>query len=154
MSIRDRLEAELKQAMKTRDAARLSCLRMLKSKLLEREVALRAGKGRDYRIDDEEALEAIAGYAKQRRDSIESYEQGGRPDLAAAERAELAIVQEYLPQQLDDREIRDIVSRAIDQSGAASAKDMGNVMRVVMPQVKGRADGKRVQQIVRELLGG
>jgi uncharacterized protein YqeY len=152
MSMRERLEAELKQAMKTRDAARLSCLRMLTSRIQEREVALRALKGRDYRISDEEALEVIAGYAKQRRDSIEGYAKGGRQDLVEAERAELEIVQEYLPKQLSASEVRGIVERAIAEAGAKGAGDIGAVMRIAMPQVKGVADGKLVQQIAREML--
>ena len=152
MSIRERLEDDLKQSMKSRDAARLSCLRMLKARMLEREVEQRAKEGRDYKISDEEALKVIASYAKQRRDSIEGFEQGGRAEQAANERAELAIVQEYLPKQLSEDEIREIVKGALAETGAGSAREMGSVMRLVMPKVKGLADGKLVQQIVRELL--
>jgi uncharacterized protein YqeY len=152
MSIRERLDDDLKQSMKSREAARLSCLRMLKARMFEREVELRSKEGKDYKLTDEEALTVIAGYAKQRRDSIEGFEQGGRAEQAANERAELAIVQEYLPKQLSDDEIREIVKGALAETGASSAKEMGAVMRVVMPKVKGLADGKQVQQIVRELL--
>jgi len=152
MSIRARLEADLKQAMKSRDSARLNCLRMVKSKIQEYEVSRRAKEGRDYRIDDEAAFEVISSYAKQRRDSIEGYRSGGRDDLATAEQAELAIVAEYLPQQLTEEEIAEIVRRAIAESSATGAGDMGAIMRIVMPAVRGRADGKQVQQVVRGLL--
>ena len=152
MSIKERLEADLKRAMKARDGRRTGCIRMLKSKLLEKEVALRAKRGKDYGIPDEEALEVISSYAKQRRDSIESYEKGGREDLAAGERAELEIVGEYLPQPLAEPELRQLIEAAIAESGAASVEDRGAVMKLVMPQTRGRADGKTVQQLARTLL--
>jgi uncharacterized protein YqeY len=127
---------------------------MLKSRMMEAEVERRATHGTGYELQDEEALAVIAAYAKQRRDSIDAYRQGGREDLAAKEEAELAVVQEYLPRQLSADEVRAIVSGAIAESGASSAKDMGAVMKLVMPKVKGVSDGKLVNQIVRELLGG
>jgi uncharacterized protein YqeY len=154
MTMKKRLEDDLKQAMKAREALRLSCLRMLKSKIQEREVALRAKEGVDYQLSDEEVIEVASSYAKQRRDSIESYRQGGREELAVKEEAELAIIEGYLPQQLSREEIVVIVRGAIEESGAESIKDMGAVMKVVMPQVKGQADGKLVNQVVREQLQG
>jgi uncharacterized protein YqeY len=153
MSIKKRLDEDIKTAMKAREVLRLSCLRMLKSKILEKEVALRAKEGVNYQLDDEQVIEVASSYAKQRRDSIESYRQGGREDLASKEEAELAVVESYLPQQLSREEVGDIVRLAVEESGAASIKDMGAVMQAVMPQVKGRADGKLVNQIVREELG-
>lgn len=152
MSIRERIESDVKQAMKDKQAGRLQCLRMLKSKIQEREVALRADKGREYKLGDEEAQQVVASYAKQRRDSIESYEKGGRDDLVAAERAELEIVQEYLPQQLSEEEVREIVKAAIAETGVTDVKGIGSLMRVVMPRVKGSADGKLVQRLAREQL--
>lgn len=153
MTIKERLEADMKQALKARDAERLSCIRMLRSQLQTREVALRAEHGREYQITDEEALVAIAGYAKQRRDSIEAYRQGGREDLAAREQTELALVNEYLPKPLSEEEIRGIVREALAECGATSVKDLGTVMRLVMPRLTGAADGKLVTRIVRESLG-
>ena len=153
MTIKKRLDEDIKAAMKAREALRLSCLRMLKSKILEREVALRAKEGVDYQLSDEEVVEVASSYAKQRRDSIESYRQGGREELAAKEEAELAIVESYLPRQLSREQIVDIVRGAIEESGAESIKDMGAVMKAVMPKVKGQADGKLVNQVVREALG-
>ncbi len=152
MSIKKRLNTDMKDAMKSREATRLGCIRMLKSRLLEREVALRSKHGKEYVITDEEALSVISTYAKQRRDSIESYRQGGRNDLVAAEEAELAIVTDYLPQQLSTDDLRKIVAEAIAESAAASIQDLGKVMKIVVPKTKGKADGKQVNQLVRELL--
>jgi len=154
MSIKNRLDADMKDAMKQRERLRLGCIRMLKARLLEREVALRSKHGTDYRITDEEALSVISTYAKQRRDSIEGYRQGGRDDLVVAEEAELAIVIDYLPRQLTADELRGMIEEAITRSGAQSIKDLGQVMRLVVPQTKGAADGKLVNQLVRELLAG
>ena len=154
MSLKQRLEDEIKTAMKARDASRLACLRMLKSRVMEREVALRAKQGRDYTIaeHDDEVQGVIAAYAKQRRDSIDSYRQGGRDELAAAEQAELAIVSEFLPVQLSEDDVRDLVKQAIADSGATSAKDLGAVMKAAMPLTQGKADGKLVNRLARELL--
>ena len=152
MSIKKRLDADMKDAMKQRAQQRLGCIRMLKSKLLEREVALRSTHGTDYVITDEEALSVISTYAKQRRDSIESYRRGGRDDLVAAEEAELAIVTDYLPRQLSADELRGMIQEAITESGAQSIKDLGRVMRIIVPETKGAADGKLVNQLVRERL--
>ena len=154
MSIKKRLDTEMKDAMKQRDKLRLGCIRMLKSRLLEREVALRGKHGKDYAITDEEALTVISTYAKQRRDSIESYRQAGRDDLVAAEEAELSIVTDYLPRQLSADDLRAMIKEAIAESGAASIKELGKVMKIIVPRTKGAADGKLVSQLVRELLGG
>ncbi len=151
-SIKKRLDTDMKDAMKQREQQRLGCIRMLKSKLLEREVASRSKHGTEYAITDEEALSVISTYAKQRRDSIESYRQGGRDDLVAAEEAELAIVTDYLPRQLSADELRGMIQEAITESGAQSIKDLGQVMRIIVPKTKGAADGRLVSQLVRELL--
>ncbi len=153
MSIKKRLDTEMKDAMKQRDQLRLGCIRMLKSRLLEREVALRGKHGKDYAITDEEALTVISTYAKQRRDSIDSYRQAGRDDLVAAEEAELSIVTDYLPRQLSADDLRAMIKEAIAESGAASIKELGKVMKIIVPRTKGAADGKLVSQLVRELLG-
>ena len=152
MSIKQRLNADMKQAMKDRERRTLTCIRMLKSKLLEREVALRGKHGTDYEITDDEALDVIATYAKQRRDSISSYREGGREDLASEEEAELAIVGCYLPAQLSEDELRELIRGAISESGAQTIKDVGSVMKLVVPQTKGVADGKLVNRLVRSLL--
>ena len=153
-SLKQRIEDDIKTAMKTGDKLRLSALRMVKAKMMEAEVALRAKKGRDYQLEDSEALQCFSTSAKQRKDSIDSFRQGGREDLVKAEEAELAIIQEYLPKQLGAEEITRIAREAIASTGAASPRDMGAVMKIVMPQVKGAADGKEVSRIISELLGG
>jgi hypothetical protein len=154
MPIKQRIVEDLTAAMKAGAKERLGVLRMVKAKMLEAEVSLRGTKGRDYQLEDPEAIEVLASYAKQRRDSIDSYRKGGREDLAAQEESELAIVQEYLPQRMSADDVRRIVREAIAQCGATSPKEMGTVMKLVMPQVKGAADGKMVSQIVSELLAG
>lgn len=154
MTIKERLNADLKEAMKARQAARVGCLRMLKAKILEKEVELRAKHGPDHELGDEEALAVISAYAKQRRDSIDGFRQGGREDLVTKEEAELDVVSAYLPRQLDRDELQRIVREAIEEAGAASAADLGRVMKIVMPRVKGAADGKLVNQLVREELAG
>ncbi len=154
MTIKERLGQDQKAAMKSGDKARLGVIRMLRSKLQEAEVAGRGKHGLDYTLEDDEALRAIASYAKQRRESIEAYRQGGREELARAEEAELAIIQEYLPRQLGEDEIKRIVRAAVEATGAASPRDIGAVMKQVMPQLGGRADGKLVNRLVREALTG
>ena len=154
MSIRKQLDADMKQAMRDRDQPRLSCIRMLKSKVQEKEVALRGKHGKDHELTDDDVMAVLTTYAKQRRDSIASYREAGREELAATAEAELAILKAFLPEQLDEAAIRELVQKAIADSGAGSMKEIGAVMKLLMPQVKGKADGKQVNAIVRELLGG
>ena len=152
MTIRERIVADLTAAMKAKDASRLGVVRMLKSRIMEAEVDHRGRKGPDYVLEDQECLSVIATYAKQRRDSIEAYRKGGKEDLATKEEAELAIIQQYLPAPMSEDEVRRIVATAIAETGATSAKDMGAIMKIVMPKLKGEADGAVVNRIVRELL--
>ncbi len=152
LSLKERIGEDMKAAMKSGDKERVGVLRMLRAKVLEAEVAAREKQGRDHAATDDEVVAVISSYAKQRKDSIEAYRGGGREDLATREEAELRIVQEYLPRPLTPDEIRTIVATAIAESGAKSAKDMGAVMKLVMPRLKGSAEGKQVQEIVRSLL--
>lgn len=154
MSLRQRIEDDIKEAMRAKDRTRSNVLRMIKAKMQEAEVKLRSSEGRDVQLDDEAATAVIAAYGKQRRESIESYRKGGREDLATGEEAELAIVQAYLPEQMDEEAVRAAVRDAIAQVGATSPRDMGNVMKAVMPMLRGAADGKVVNRLVRELLAG
>jgi uncharacterized protein YqeY len=154
MSIKQRIVDDMKTSMKSGNKDRLGTLRMLKAKIQHVELELRTDKGREYEIDDDEAIRALSAYAKQRRDSIEGYETAGREDLAAKERSELEVVLEYLPAQLGEDEIRAIVREAVAEVGATAPQDMGKVMKVVMPKLKGKADGKVVNRMVREVLGG
>lgn len=152
MTLKQRIVDDMKAAMKGGRKDRLEVLRMVKARMMEAEVGLRAEKGRDYELSDPEAIQVLSSYAKQRRDSIDSFRQSGREDLATKEEAELAVIQEYLPRQLSANEITRIAREAIAEAGATSPKDIGAVMKVLMPRVKGAADGKVVNQIVSSLL--
>lgn len=152
MSLKDRITEDMKGALKSGDKVRLGVLRMVRARMQEREVELRSRHGRDYRLDDAEVEAVLSGYAKQRRDSIEGFRQGGREEQAAAEEAELAIVQTYLPEQVAEEEILARVKEAIAETGATSPRDLGEVMKRVMPAMRGRADGKTVNRLARELL--
>lgn len=153
MTIYERILADMKKAMKGQEKQRLGVLRMLKAKILEKEVELRGKHGLDYHLNDQEAIDVLSAYAKQRRQSIQSYREANREDLASREEAELAVVQEYLPRQLTEEAIERLVEEAIAESGATGIKDLGLVMKVLMPKVKGAADGKLVNEIVRRKLG-
>jgi len=149
MSMNDQVGADIAAAMKARDASRLSALRMLKAAVMNKGVE----KGRD--LDDAEVLQVIASLAKQRRDSIEQFAKAGRTDLVEKETAELNILQAYLPAGATPEEINAAVAEAIAETGASSPKDMGKVMKAVMPKLAGKnADGKAVNEAVRRTLGG
>ncbi len=148
MSLKEKLTADMKEAMKAKEAGkqRLSVIRLVRGAIRQLEID---GK---KELGDEDVLGVIGKEAKQRRDAIEEFKKGGRDDLVAAAEAEIAILMEYLPQQLTEDEIRALVKEAVATSGASSPKDMGKVMKELMPKVKGRADGKLVNEIVKELL--
>ena len=149
MSMNDRVGADITAAMKARDTARLSALRMLKAAVMNKGVE----KGRD--LDDAEVLQVIAGLVKQRRDSIEQFSKAGRTDLVDKETGELHVLQAYLPAAATPEEINTAVAEAIAETGASSPKDMGKVMKAVMPKLAGKnADGKAVNEAVRRSLGG
>ena len=150
MSLNDQLAQDLKQAMKARDSARLRTLRLLRSAFKEKEIAERHGGA--AHLADEVYLAVLQKQAKQRRDAIEQFEKAGRHDLVATEREELEIIEGYLPKQLGDAEIRSVVEEVIAATGASSMRDMGKVMGAVMQQLKGRADGRRINAIARALL--
>ena len=148
MSMNDRVGADIAAAMKARDASRLSALRMLKAAVMNKSVE----KGRD--LDDTEVLQVIASLVKQRRDSIEQFGSAGRTDLVEKETAELNVLQAYLPAAATPEEINAAVAEAIAETGASSPKDMGKVMKAVMPKLAGKnADGKAVNEAVRRTLG-
>ena len=147
MSIKEKLKADLVTAMKARAELKVSTLRLITSAIKNKEIDERK------ELDDEGVLAVLNTAAKQRRDSIEQFEKGGRQDLADKEKAELVIIQEYLPQQLSKEEVAAFIKEAIAETGAAGAKDMGKVMKALMPKVKGKADGKLVNDLVKEILG-
>jgi uncharacterized protein len=141
----EQISKELLESMKRRDSVRTSTLRMLVSSLRNKEVEKKT-------LAEGDVLEVIQSEAKRRREAMEEYRKANRPDLAAKEESELKILQVYLPAGLSEAELRSLIQSAIQSAGAQGAKDIGRVMSVMMPQVKGRADGKQVQQLVKELL--
>ncbi|HKZ18116.1 MAG TPA: GatB/YqeY domain-containing protein [Geobacteraceae bacterium] len=146
MALRDKLVDEMKTAMKARDDVRLSAIRMVRSSVKNREIDL--GK----ELDDPEIIQVIATLAKQRRESIKLFHEAGRSDLVLKEERDLAVLLDFLPKQLSNDEIAEIVAKAITESGAQGPRDMGKVMKIVMSQVSGRAEGEAVNQIVRSML--
>lgn len=152
MSLKERITEDIKGAMKSKDKIRLETVRSIKKVILEKEVSVRP-QGQEV-LTEEQEIEVLTQQAKQRRDSIEQYQQAGRADLAEKEAQELLIIEEYLPKQLSDEEVRAVVDQIVAQVGATSPKDMGKVMGPVMQQLKGKADGKKIQELVKVKLGG
>jgi uncharacterized protein YqeY len=150
MTLPERVDSDLKDAMRAKDAARLGVLRMLKSALKYSAIEK---AGAEAQLDDAEATQVIRKQVKQRQDSIESFEKGGRPDLAAKEKDELAILQAYLPQGLKADELAKIVGETISELGATSRAQMGAVMKALQGRIAGRADGKTLSQEVQRQLG-
>ena len=146
MSLKEQLTNDMKEAMKAHDKDRLAVIRMVRGAVRQQEID---GK---KELGDEDVLAVISKEVKMRRDSIEEFRKGGREDLVEKTEAEIAVLMPYLPAQLSEEEIRGLVQAAVAQTGAASPKDMGKVMGVLMPKVKGRADGKTVNAIVRIML--
>jgi uncharacterized protein len=146
MSFKEKVDQEMIQALKTKDKIRLSALRMLKSGLHNREIDLKRELG------DSEFLQLLASMVKQRKESIDQFEKGGRTDLVEKEKAELKVIEEFLPSQLSETELDAAIAEAIHEVGATGIRDMGKVMKVLMPQVTGRADGKMVGDKVKARL--
>jgi hypothetical protein len=146
VSLTERLQADMKNAMREGDAHRRDTLRMAIA------AAQNAAKDKRAPLTDEEALEVIGREVKKRRESVAAYQAAGREDLAAKELAEIDILTPYLPEQLGEDEIRVLAREVVAASGAASPRDMGRVMSLLMPHVKGRADGKLVSRVVNEEL--
>ena len=148
--LKERLSSDLKEAMRARDELRLRTIRSLRAAILEKEIELR--KGGAAELTDEQEVSVIQKQAKQRRDSIEQYEKAARSDLRQKEEDELAIIEQYLPKQMGDDEVRKVLHEVIAATGAASPRDIGKVMGAAMERVRGQADGRRVQQLASELL--
>jgi len=147
MSLSNTVSSDLTAAMKAKDSGRLSALRMLKAAIMNKGVE----KGRD--LDDAEVLQVVASLVKQRRDSVEQYEKAGRAELAEKERAEIAVIEEYLPQAASPEEIERAVAEAIAETGASTMKEMGAVMKAAQTRLAGRnADGRAVSEAVKRKL--
>jgi hypothetical protein len=148
MSLAERILNDYQQAMRDRDKVRVATLRLLRAAVRDAEIEARDA------LDDAGVTAVIQKQVKRRRDSIEAYRDGGRPDLAEQEAAELAVLAAYLPAQLDEAALEQLAAAAVAEVGATSLPELGHVMRVLMPRVRGQADGNQVNAIVRRLLGG
>ena len=145
--MREQVTKDMATALKAGEKDKLSTLRMLLSAVKYKEVDAK------HQLSDEEVIAVISTLIKQRQDSVEQFKLGGREDLVEKESKEIGYLRAYLPPQLSEEEVRDIIEKAAAETGAAGPKDMGKLMKVVMPQVKGKADGKLVNDIVKEVLG-
>jgi uncharacterized protein YqeY len=148
MALREKLDEDLKSAMRAKDSLRMNTVRALKSAVKYREIELMKP------LDDAGILGVMATEIKRRRDSVEQYRAGNRPDLADKEEAEIKIFMEFLPQQLTPEEVEAKVAEVIARVGAKGPKDMGAVMKALLPDVQGRADGKVVSELVKRRLAG
>jgi len=155
MSFITRINQDIAAAMKNKEAEKLSTLRMVKTALMNFEIEKKGKAGNsDAVIDDAEALKVLQSLVKQRRDSVEQYQQGGRPELAEKEAAEIKFIEAYLPAALGEAEIAKIVEETVAETGASSIKDLGSVMKAVMAKLSGQTvDGKVVSQLVKSKLG-
>lgn len=141
-SLKQKIDQDTKEALKKKDSLRLNVLRMLKSEIKYKEIE----KGSE--LSDDEVISVLSSSVKRRKDSIQQFEKGERDDLVSREKAELELVLKYLPEQLTEEELSQIINQAIKELNASGPSDLGKVMRQIMPEVRGRADGKRVNQMV------
>jgi hypothetical protein len=148
MSLQEEITASLKDAMRAKDEARLSSLRLVLTAIKKREKDIRRP------LEDQEVLAVISSQIKQRHESIEQYKQAGRADLAEAEKSELQVLQGFMPEQLSEAEMARVLDEIIAEVGAVSMKDMGKVMKVAMAKLAGRADGRVINSMVKAKLAG
>ena len=160
--LKDKIKADFKEAFKAQNQVKLSVLKMVNSEICNAEINKRAKLIKDGKtenietasiLNDEEVLQVVGREVKKRKDSIEAFEKAGRVELAEKEKAELAALMVYMPEQLSEAAIRDLAKKAVEQSNAKGDKEIGKVMAVLAPQVKSKADGALVNKVVRELLG-
>lgn len=161
ITLREKIDEDFKEAVKTKDELRVSTLRLLNAAIKNKEVEKRTRLSKSEplekleelsKLSDEEIVQVIGSEIKKRKEAAEQYKQGGRQELADKEEQELKTLSGYLPEQLSEKEIRKLVKKAIQKSGATSIQELGKVMGVLMPQVKGKADGGMVNRIVKEEL--
>ena len=148
MGLTEQINKDIIVAMKSGDKARLSVLRMLKSDLKYKQIELKV------ELTDEDCIAVMTSAAKKSRDAIEEYKKADRDDLMAKEIAELEIIKKYLPQQISEDELKSLIKEVINQTNASTPADIGMVMKGIMPKVKGRADGRKINQFVSEILRG
>ena len=145
--LREKIANDMRDAMKAREQIRVATLRMLMAAVKNTEVE------KLHELSDDEVLDVVAREAKRRRESIDAFKQGGRDDLVEKENGELAVLEAYLPEKLSDEELAKLVDEAIAETGASTPKQMGEVMKALMPKVRGRADGAQVSTLVKGKLG-
>jgi uncharacterized protein len=150
MTIQEKIDADLKEAMRSKEAERLSVLRMVKSALMNAAIELRGARAQ---LPDPDAVAVIRRQVKQREDSIEGFQKGGRPELAAKERREIGFLKEYLPKPLTENELEQLVKDAVADLGATSKAQMGAVMKLATEKAAGRVDGRTLSEAVRKALG-
>ncbi|MBM3238508.1 GatB/YqeY domain-containing protein [Candidatus Poribacteria bacterium] len=148
MTLKERIMEDMKQAMKAKDKSTLEAIRMLRSALRNREIEKQA------ELDDDGVIQVLANQIKKRKESIEQFRDAGRMDLVEREEKQLQALEIYMPQKLSLEEIKRLVDEVVAETGASSMRDMGKVMSAIMPRLQGKADGKEVNQMVREKLGG
>ena len=146
MNLQEHLTEAMKEAMRAKDALRLSAIRLIRSAVKNREIEERR------ELNDQDIVGVLASLVKQRRESAQVYRDNGRDDLALKEEAELAIIQEFLPAQLSETQVRELIEKAVRETGAGSMKDMGKVMKLVSAETTGRADGRMVSELVKARL--
>jgi len=150
MTLQEKIDSDLKEAMRAKEAERLSVLRMVKSAMMNATIEKHGAGGK---LADSDSIAVLRKQVKQRQDSVAGFEKGGRPELAEKERREIGILSSYLPQPLTAEEVARIVQVAIAESGASSKAQMGQVMRIVNEKVAGRADGRTLSEAVQKALG-
>jgi uncharacterized protein YqeY len=146
MSLEEKILEEMKQAMKANDKIRLSAIRMIRSSLKNKEIELRK------KLEDEDIFKVIQGMVRKGEESIEQFQAGGRSDLVEKEKAEIEVLKSFLPQPISQEEIIKVIDETIHETQSSSLKDLGKVMKAVMPKLGGKADGKVINQLVRERL--
>jgi uncharacterized protein YqeY len=146
MGLEERLVDEMKQAMRSNDKLRLSTIRMIRSALKNKEIEQRK------KLDDDGVIRVIQGMMRKGEESLEQFQLGGRMDLVEKERKEIEILKSFLPQSLSQEEVLKIIDQCIEETQASSLKDLGKVMKYVMPKLQGKADGKLINQLVKEKL--
>jgi uncharacterized protein YqeY len=146
MSLEERLVEEMKQAMKSSEKLKLSAIRMIRSALKNKEIELRK------KLEDEEIVKVIQAMVRKSEESVEQFQTGGRMDLVEKEKSEIEIMKSFLPQPMSQEEILKIIDQSIQETQASSLKDLGKVMKFVMPKIGGKADGKLINQLVKERL--
>lgn len=150
MSLKERIDQDLKESLKSGDKSRLNAIRSIRAALLEKEVSIRVGG--KATLNEEQELEVLMSLAKKRRDAIEQFTAGNRPDLADNEASELSVIEEFLPAPVSDEEVETVIREIVTRTGASSMKDMGKVMGEAMKALKGKADGTKVQNLVKSML--